>query len=482
MRKINLICFLFVLSIFFIYACNEEKIVTPQQEVDDTNNGFQSKAVAEIFVKNCATSGCHAGSTPSSGLSLKLFSELIKGSSNRSGGTIPNYGGDVVIPFRIQESLLYQMINDNVTPSSPHDAISLSQADIDTIKNWIMNGAKDFNGNLPFSNPSYRVYVCDQLSDKISVIDGDSKVVSAIIDVSQPSLPAKPHMVKERDGFLYVTLISAGKFLKINTSDYSIVGEVSGITKAGMIQISPDGSKAYVSRSSTSDPIFNSVYDINIYNMTLTKEITLLWSTGGVPHGIALTPDGKKLYVANLTLSRIGIIDAELDEATGDISLPPGTEPMQTMISPDGNYLYVSARGTGKLMVFDTHKDTLITEVDVDPMPMQIAITSDGNKIYLGSFMMNTVNVIQKNGNTWTNIKQISHPGFRMLHGCDITSDDKYVYVSSRNEDGGFVPYFIVGGETNRGTIGIIDTQTDEVIKLIEIEESGSGLVVEKNN
>ncbi|MCW8816584.1 MAG: YncE family protein [Ignavibacteriaceae bacterium] len=482
MRKINLICFLFVLSIFFIYACNEEKIVTPQQEVDDTNNGFQSKAVAEIFVKNCATSGCHAGSTPSSGLSLKLFSELIKGSSNRSGGTIPNYGGDVVIPFRIQESLLYQMINDNVTPSSPHDAISLSQADIDTIKNWIMNGAKDFNGNLPFSNPSYRVYVCDQLSDKISVIDGDSKVVSAIIDVSQPSLPAKPHMVKERDGFLYVTLISAGKFLKINTSDYSIVGEVSGITKAGMIQISPDGSKAYVSRSSTSDPIFNSVYDINIYNMTLTKEITLLWSTGGVPHGIALTPDGKKLYVANLTLSRIGIIDAELDEATGDISLPPGTEPMQTMISPDGNYLYVSARGTGKLMVFDTHKDTLITEVDVDPMPMQIAITSDGNKIYLGSFMMNTVNVIQKNGNTWTNIKQISHSGFRMLHGCDITSDDKYVYVSIRNEDGGFVPYFIVGGETNRGTIGIIDTQTDEVIKLIEIEESGSGLVVEKNN
>lgn len=482
MYKINLIYFLLVLSVFFIYACNEEKMITPQQVVDDTNNGFQSKAVAEIFANNCATSGCHSGSTPSSGLSIKSFSDLIKGSSNRSGGVIPNYGGDVVIPFRVQESLLYQMITGNVTPSSPHDAIALSQADTDTIKNWIMNGTRDFNGNSPFNNPSYRVYVCDQLSDKISVIDGDSKVVSAIIDLSQSGSPAKPHMVKVRDGFLYVTLISAGKFLKINTSDYSVVGEVSGITKAGMIQISPDGSKAYVSRSSTSDPIFNSIYDININNMTLRKEITLLWPTGGVPHGIALTPDGKKLYVANLTLSRIGIIDADLDEATGDISLPAGTEPMQTMISPDGNYLYVSARGTGKLMVFDTHKDTLITEVDVDAMPMQIAVTSDGNKIYVGSFMTNTVNVIQKNGNTWTRIKQISHPGFSMLHGCDITSDDKYVYVSSRNEDGSFQPYFKVTGENNRGTIGIIDTQTDEVVKLIEIEESGSGLAVEKTN
>jgi DNA-binding beta-propeller fold protein YncE len=96
--------------------------------------------------------------------------------------------------------------------------------------------------------------------------------------------------------------------------------------------------------------------------------------------------------------------------------------------------------------------------------------------------MMHDVNVIQKNGKSWTKIKEITHPGFRMLHGCDITSDDRYVYVSSRNDDGGFRPYFSVTGENNPGTVGIIDTQTDEVIKLIEIEEFGTGLVVEMAN
>jgi len=45
---------------------------------------------------------------------------------------------------------------------------------------------------------------------------------------------------------------------------------------------------------------------------------------------------------------------------------------------------------------------------------------------------------------------------------------------------GGFKPYFEVMGEQAPGTIGIIDTQTDEVIKFIEIEQFGSGLVVEK--
>jgi YVTN family beta-propeller protein len=417
---------------------------------------------------------------------LNKFSELINGSSNRSGGTIPNYGGDVVIPFRLDESLLYQMLLGNVTPAAPHDGLSLTQDQVDKIKEWIEDGARDNNNDLPFSNPAYRVYVCNQNSDMISVIDGDSKVVSGIIDVEQPSLvPATPHMVKVQDGYLYATLIGAGKFLKINTSDYSLAGEVGGIGKAGMIQLSSDGMKAYVSRSSTSTPNeYNSIVLINPQTMTLVKQISFPYTNGGVPHGMALSHDESKLYVANLTLDRISIINASTDEYGdyNDIVLPSGTEPMQTMISPDGNFLYVSARGTAKLIVIDTHIDSLITEVSVDMMPMQIAVTSDGNKIYVGSMMMNTVNVVEKNGNSWNNVKQISHPGFRMMHGCDITSDDRYVYVSSRNTDGMFEPYFDVAGEGPPGTIGIIDTQLDEVVKLIEIEQFGSGLVVEKVN
>jgi DNA-binding beta-propeller fold protein YncE len=111
---------------------------------------------------------------------------------------------------------------------------------------------------------------------------------------------------------------------------------------------------------------------------------------------------------------------------------------------------------------------------------MHINFTSDGNKIYVGSMMMHNVNVIEKNGSKWIKTKDITHPGFNMIHGCDISSDDRYVYVSSRNTNGNFKPYFEVGNEGPPGTIGIIDTETDEVVKLIEIEQFGSGLVVEK--
>lgn len=477
-------CFL---SLLILSACKDNGV--GPISVDNTNNGFSTKEVAQIFAENCATSNCHSGRTPASGLSLEKYSDLLKGSTDRSHGATPNYGGDVVIPGRLDESLLYQMLIGNVTPAvTAHANVSLDTASINLIRDWITDGALGFNGTVPFSNPSYRVFVCDQNSDKVSVIDGDSKVVSTIIDVKKiPTLINSPHMVKLENGYLYVSLIAAGNFLKIDVSDvsnpatYREVGEVGNavIEKAGMIILHPNGIKAYVSRSSTSNPVYTSIFVVNIQTMQVIKQITL--PAQGVPHGIALTPDGTKLYVANLSLSTISIIDATNDEYVDEITIP-GTEPMQATISPDGNYLYISARGTGQLLVFDTNSDVQIREVSVDPKPMQIAVTSDGNKIYVGSQETGTVSVIGKSGLNWIKTKVITHPGFRMIHGCDITGDDKYVYVSCQNTDQSneFEPYYKVNGEGAPGFVGIIDTQTDEVIKFLEVEKYGSGLVVEK--
>jgi len=475
MKKIILAGLVLSSASFLFISCDSDTVL-PEQIVDETNNGFETFEVAEIFASSCATSGCHMGNDPSSGLSISNYSEFLKGSTNRSNGTVPNYGGEDVIAFNSAKSLVYQFITNNVTPMAPHDAISLSQEQITAIKTWIDNGAKDFNKNTPFLNPTYRVYVCNQSSDAVSVIDGDAKLVSALIDVDFLQTNDKPHMVKERDGFIYVSLISTGKLLKIRTSDYTLVGEVSNISKAGMIHISPDGTKAYVSRSSTSDPIFNTIFVVNITNMSVIKE--LLLPAPGVPHGIALTHDGSTLYVANLTLDRISIVDAVNDEFIDDIVLPQGTEPMQASVSPDGKYLYISARGTNKLLVIDTATKTVSAEVPVAAGPMHIAVSSNGNKIYIPSMMGNVVNVITKNDSSWSKTNEISHPGFNMMQGADLTDDDRYLYVSSRNTNGLFKTQFEVSGEGPSGTIGIIDTQTEQVIKLIEVEEFAAGLTV----
>lgn len=480
---ISYINFLIFITLFI--SCSEENIIEDPPFIDEKFNGFESRQVAEILVNNCATSGCHAGTNPAGNLSIKDYNSLLKGVINPHSGHNTEFEGEVVIPFNSEKSLLYQMIKRNVIPISPHENIELSDSLKDIIKQWIDNGAKNYSGTIPFQNPSYRVFVCNQSSDVVSVIDGDNKVVSRIVDVSVTSNNIDaPHMIKEYGDYYYVSLISAGKLLKIRKSDNQIIASASGIEKAGMIKITSDGSIAFVSRSSTSPSIYNSVYAVRLSDMSIEQEINL--PVTGVPHAISLTPNDSLLFVANLTKDRISKVNAVTYEFIDDIVLPGGTEPMQSACSPDGNFLYISARGTNKLLVLDTSNDSLLTSIDVGTMPMHIAISPDGNRIYVATMGNHSlgehgsVEVIVKSGNSWSKLTTINDHRFSMPHGCDISSDGKYLFVSSRNTSGMFQPKFKVTGEGNNGNLAIIDTETLTVIKVLELEEFPSGLVVEK--
>lgn len=465
-----------VIIIITLFGCDAD---VQGPVVDLENNGFERVTVAEVLVKTCATSGCHSGANPAGGLSTENYTKLMQGSFDRDPAKGSGFGGEVIIPYNSDKSLLFQLLKNNVTPIEPHQDLNINEDRINIIKEWIDQGAKDFNGNVPSSNPSYRIYVCNQASDIISVIDGDKKVVSRLGYVDLNLTIDSPHMVKEFGDHYYVTLISANKLLKIRKSDNMIVGETSGLEKAGMIQISPDGTKGYVSRSSTSAGIYNSVFVISLIDMSIIAEISM--PVTGVPHALALSPDGKKLYAANLTKDRISVIDAETNTFVDDIVLDQGTEPMEAAISPDGNYLYISGMGSNKLLVIDTQANQVVTDVDVNHMPMHIAVSSDGSKIFVATMMMSTVDVIEKNGNIWARTGRISHPGFSMLHGCDLSSDDKFLFVSSRNVNGNYQPKFKINGEGNNGTLGIINTQTLQVEKILDLKEFPSGLVVEAN-
>ena len=97
----------------FILSCSEE-IISPPQLIDNTFNGFESYKVAEIFAKNCAQSGCHAGAEPVHNLSFESWPEMIKGLQGRPLSDFSEhkksaflhddgvYGGEAVIPFNAE--------------------------------------------------------------------------------------------------------------------------------------------------------------------------------------------------------------------------------------------------------------------------------------------------------------------------------------------------------------------------------------------
>src|SRR5213080_2521459 len=79
--------------------------------------------------------------------------------------------------------------------------------------------------------------------------------------------------------------------------------------------------------------------------------------TGGRPRSVAFQPDGSRAYAACENGGYIAVIDAQSHKLLSKIQLPMGSLPMGTAISKDGNELYVSTGRGNAVAVIDTQKN-----------------------------------------------------------------------------------------------------------------------------
>jgi len=470
--------FIILSVIFFLTNCT---LVEHDDDSQDENFGYETEAVANVLNRTCAVSGCHSGSDPSDGLTTETHSDIMKGASLRPYQNGVYYGGDVVIPYNVEKSLVMQFVEGKIESPTSYNHKILSSSQISTLSSWIGNGAKNYNDEIPFNSPSsYRVYVCNSASENISTIDGSKKVVSHLTDLNdQSTFEDTPYWVAEFGSYYYVTLANQNKVLKIRKSDNTVVGSISNIPSAGIIKINSAGSKAYVSRAYNSTSTYSSIYVINTNDMSIRSTINFPFS--GLLHGLALDENRKYLYVADANNNIIYIINTQTDLLINSrFTLTTNYYPLFIEVSQDGNYLYISAKNTNELLVFNTGTIALISSVSLLSNPMGITTSKFGDKIYIASNGGNAVDVVTKSGNFWSKTNSISHPTMSMPFAIDITSDDSYIYVTNQNLNGVFIPTYQVTGEGNISTVSIINASTESVEKVIEVEEEAHGIVVEK--
>jgi hypothetical protein len=94
--------------------------------------------VHAIFAKNCQ--GCHIGAALA-GLNLDTYQAAMKGGSTAAGGVV---NGPVIKPGNAAGSYLYQAVAGKQTVGArmPLNRAPLPQKDIQTIFNWIQQGAR----------------------------------------------------------------------------------------------------------------------------------------------------------------------------------------------------------------------------------------------------------------------------------------------------------------------------------------------------
>ncbi|WP_138429696.1 c-type cytochrome domain-containing protein [Fodinibius saliphilus] len=97
-----------------------------------------SQDIQPIFNGNCATSGCHDAGSVSSGVNLSDYNATMNSTGNQ-------YEKKIVDPGNPNNSPLVDKIEENPDEGSrmPENGSALEQAEIDSIKAWIDDGAPD---------------------------------------------------------------------------------------------------------------------------------------------------------------------------------------------------------------------------------------------------------------------------------------------------------------------------------------------------
>lgn len=143
-----------------------------------------------------------------------------------------------------------------------------------------------------------------------------------------------------------------------------------------MLVLSPDERRAYVSNVNAGT--------ISVIDLRRARKVDAI-DIGGKPEGIAITRDGKQLWIGDNSLPRLRIVDI----ATKQIIETLPTDPMaiRVAISPDGMTAITSNIGAGTLSVFDVATRTPLRTISVSGALGAIQVTAvfsrDGRIVYV---------------------------------------------------------------------------------------------------
>jgi YVTN family beta-propeller protein len=237
--------------------------------------------------------------------------------------------------------------------------------------------------------------------------------------------------------------------LDTTTSPPTVTATITVGVHPGGIAITPDGSKVYVANFGGGSAGWVSV--ISTASNTVTKSITSPFLD---PNLIAITPDGTKAYVSDFSSYFVRVIDTSTDTVTA--SAPAGLEPQGVAVTPDGKHVYFANAYPypSSVSVIDTSTNTVTAgPIPVANYPIGVAISPDGSTAYVADFLAASVSVIDTASNTvGTPITVGSGPVIPA-----VTPDGSKVFV----------------GNQYSSTVSVINTATHAVATITDASFNG---------
>ena len=432
---------------------------------------------SEFFKNKCATAGCHNNKSfqNAAGLNLTTWDNLVY-----QGGV----SGSVVIPFRPEFSSLFQFVNSYVDlglsaePQMPLNDDKLTREEVLTIKNWIIDGCKNDEGEVPFAynfETRKKVFISNQGCDVIAIVDAQSKLVMRYITVGKKSTIEVPHFLDiSKDGKYWYACFTEGEVVqKFETTTGDLVGEAQiGPGAWNVVKLTDDGNTAFVSDLSNNGRIAR----VNTNSMTLTQ----MYQGANLfvfPHGIAPTATGDTLYVTAQNGNSFyrfvpgAFVNQSFSLVKGQTPnfTPQTYDPHEVIFNPDKSKYFFTCQSSNEVRVFDARADTLMKVIAVGSFPLEFAISEKNNLLFVSCSeepnpnfptLKGAVEVIDMNS---LQIVKRLYGKFYQPHGMTVNDQSDELFVASRNaESNGPPPHHVSECGNRNGYFEVFDMNTWE--------------------
>jgi YVTN family beta-propeller protein len=179
---------------------------------------------------------------------------------------------------------------------------------------------------------------------------------------------------------LYVSLWAQAAIAEIDLKSRTVARTISVEEHPNELLLSASGRLLYVANANR-----NTVSVIDTASGTVTE--TLLASLypnlppGSTPDGLALSPDGTLLFVANATIDAVAVFDVSEPGRSRSLGLiPTGWYPTSVRVTPDGKRLLI-ANGKGG-------------SAKANPQGPQPGVKATGKVQYIGDLLTGTLSIV----------------------------------------------------------------------------------------
>lgn len=152
-----------------------------------------------------------------------------------------------------------------------------------------------------------------------------------------------------------------------------------------------------------------------------------------------------------------GVPVIELQSMTANIPIASlNTSPFSMAVSPDGNFVYVAQQGNNQLAIINTTNNTW-TNINANSSPDGLAINPAGTRVYVAAYGANAVAVVNTSNNSViATITVGSGP-----RGVAVSPDGTRVYVANEASN----------------TVSVIDASTNTVLTNVSVSDLPRGIV-----